>query len=224
MPVKRAYKKRKPMFKRYRRRRYRRNYRTLQSFNTHRYITKCRLDSIVLPAASSGYTAFSYTFRLNMLPNAGELANMYDRYRLDYIKLYFVNRFNLTIYNESSILGVGGIVGIMVVDYDDATAPAASEAGMNTIREFARAKSFTYDKSRVFKIGFKPAVLTEIQRNLSTTSTSPKFGLFVDMANTDIEHYGLKGVVQIPLRSGTLPNDMFIDVYATFIYTCKDTR
>jgi len=225
MPFKKTYKKRAYRKKRAFKRRsgYGAITRVPKASNIHTFKRKCRLNTIQIPNLSNGYQAFGYTFNLNQLPNYTELTVLYDSYRINWVKLYIVNRFNVTTQNENSSLAFGSPWMIYVVDHDDATAPASSEAGMDTLRECKNAKLKFFSPKRAHSIMIKPAILYQSYETALTSAYTAKQGQWVD-CNYFPPQYGLKGIVNVPLNSGTMPYTANFDVFATFSVSMKDPR
>lgn len=197
------------------------------SYNMHAYKVKANLGPLTITAPNQ-FQGFAYTFSLDQLPNYLELTALYDQYMLRFIKLYIVARSTNMSYMETiNAPKVGTPQLICVVDYDDAGIPASSEAGMNSIREYSRSRSFIYGtgKAQTFKIGLKPATLSMAWRTAVSTAYSPKWNQYVDCDNANMQHFGLKGVLHIPVSpGGALPADVLFDVFATFYVNMKTTR
>jgi len=227
MPFKRKFfKKRRPATLR---RRFKRRALTVaRSFprasNVHTFIRKARYGVISLAQFGTGYSAFGYTFALSNAPGYTELTTLYDQFRINWVKLWIVCRFNVTTQNEAGALALGMPQMIYHVDSDDATAPAASDAGMDTIRECRNSKGFSFGTNRTCSIFIRPAVLASAYETAVTTAYSPRYGQWIDCQNSNTPHYGLKGVLQIPLVSGTLPNKYDFDVFATYSISMRAPR
>lgn len=196
-----------------------------RSTNTHHFKTRCVVGTIPISAGGLGYASFGISPKLSDLPNSAELGVLYDKYRIDYVKYYIVNRstnLNMT-ENYNTLVGFPQLIAVH--DDDDATAPSASETGMNEIRQYAKSKFFVFTSTaRVFKMGFKPAVLGERYRGVASTSYTPMYHQFIDMTDRDVPHYGFKGVIQSPYTGANFPATVTFDVYATFYVTCSGTR
>lgn len=197
------------------------------TYDVHAFKVKCNRGPLTIASGGNGYQGFSYDFRLSDFPNAAELGVLYDQYMIKYVKFYFVCPSNVTTVME----GINSVIGMpqitLVRDHDDATAPASSEAGLNSIREYSKSKSFTFSADRnVCKVGIKPAILSEVYRSGVSTTYSPKFRQWIDCTTTDVPHYGLKGVARLPLFTGTVPgsNGYDIDLFATYYVVCRGTR
>jgi hypothetical protein len=148
-----------------------------------------------------------------------DFQNLYDQYRINYIKMYIVARTVMpTAYESWSTYAIGAPELVGVIDYDDAITPPPTPAGMNEIREFGRCKSFCFtNEKRVWRVGWRPSIKTNDNRVLSKQ--------WVDMTDILKQHFGLKLVLRIPYNGTlTFPGQMEFDVYATYYFSCKGTR
>jgi len=104
-------------------------------------------------------------------------------------------------------------------DYDDNTAETLSE-----LKERAKTKCVVLRPNKIIKIVVKPAVTVQTYRTATSTGYAPTWNQWIDMANRDVPHYGLKFVVdccgQDPLD--TYPFKLEID--RQYYFTCKDVR
>lgn len=225
-PVRR-FRRRRTLRRRVRRGRVMRPSRALRYNTVHRFVRKCRVTSLVVPALGNGYYGYSYAPTLNLVPNYTEYQVLYDQFRIDYVKLWFVARGStlsmIESYNTQQ-LGMPEVVSC--VDHDDINAPTSDEAGMNDLRERGRSKchSFTAER-RAFSVGWKPNTLTQLFRSSTPGLDGYKasYGwLDVDYASTP--HYGFKAVFRVPFTGGTMPADYTFDVFATYYLRFKDTR
>lgn len=192
--------------------------------NVHHFVRKCRIGTITIDNASGGYAAFSYQVQLNNLPNSSEFTALYDQYRMNYVKYHFVIRGFSTGTLEYINSQVGAPMAIAAVDRDDATAPSADQAGMDSIREYrySKATAFTPER-RTFTMAWKPSVLSEMYRS-PTSAYSPVYNKWIDCQTPGVPHYGLKGVFQIPLGIANISADFDIDVFATYYFSMKGVR
>lgn len=226
MPRKFA-KRRRPFKVRRRTRRVMRPGRPVRSsLNCHRFKRECNLGPLTIYGGGNGYSGFGIKFQFDNLPNYQEFTNLYDQYRIDRISLRFVARTNTVTVMEGLNHSVGSIQGIFCTDHDDAAGPASSEAGWNEMRERVKSRTHIFGMNQVFKHKLVPAIASEVYKTALTTAYAPKFHQRLDVAFPDIPHFGVKGLLRLPLTTGVVPIglDIPIDVYASYYFTMFDVR
>lgn len=150
------------------------------------------------------YWAFSYKFSLANIPNLTEFTNLFDEYRISKIKVRFTpysTQVESVTQDSTATQAVGGLSPIMhyVIDHDDDNTPTANEAGIQTLQEYN-----TYRKVRMIGDNQKDIVLminpkspgaVETIAGLTIAGTT-RYNAWLDLAQTSIPHYGLKGVFE----------------------------
>lgn len=181
---------------------------------------------VIIASGSNGFSGFGISVTLDGLPNYTEFTNLFDQYKITYVKFYFVNRgTNLSMIESYNNAALGMPQMVICVDKDDIATPASSEAGMNAIRERAKARSFCWTpEKRVFTIGWKPNVLGAVYESGISTAYTPKTNTWIDCSDPATPHYGLKGVIQVPFSTGVMPGELRFDVYATVYVSCRGTH
>lgn len=192
---------------------------------TYLFKRKCSLGTVTVTAATGGYVGAAQQFRIDQLPNVSEFTTLFDQYTIRYVKWYLVLRSTGTSMVESAVNGSIGMPNLIVVrDYDDATVPASSNVGYDELREFNKAKTFCFTaERRCFRIGIKPAVLSEVYRSGVATSYVPKFNQRIDCVTADVPHFGLRYVIQVP-TTALLTYAVTFDIYATFYLAMSNVR
>lgn len=128
------------------------------------------------------------SFSLGQVVNPSDFTTLFDQYCITCI----VVRFFLKIDPSAQTASTASYPRLYYVrDYDDATAPAS----LNEMREHAHVKVKVLNPNRGVTIKFRPSTLNLVYRTAVASSYSPHWKQWVDMANTDIPHYGLKWVV-----------------------------
>ncbi|MEO5351385.1 MAG: hypothetical protein H7836_17345, partial [Magnetococcus sp. YQC-3] len=136
---------------------------------------------------NAGYIPFTNasTFTFNQLPNIGDFISLFDRYKITYIKLYIW----LKIDPSAQTAATASYPKLYwVKDYDDASTPAT----LNEIREHQSCKVAVMHPNRPIVIRLKPSTLSLTYRSALASTYTPRWNQWVDMANTDVPHYGLK--------------------------------
>lgn len=172
-----------------------------------------------VPTISPVSKAFS--FQLSDLPNVSEYTSLFDQYKITGIKLRIVPRTAMT--TQGVVTGTTAPVGygqvVTAIDYDDAANPIAKD----TLLEYGSAKYTSSNK--IHSRYFKPKVLNAVWVNIASTGYSPVKAPWIDQANNNLPHYGLKMWIDAPENSGGGSNSSIsYDVYATYYFMCKNTR
>lgn len=138
---------------------------------------------------SLGYGRESYSFYLSMLPNYAEFGALYDEYMIKAVQVKFTPHHART----TVPVGMSGNnqaesdngVFITVIDYDD----------NDLLSGFTEAQQYWSYKSVPGNIThsryLKPKFLVQTYATATSTGYQPRRG-WIDMANADVPHYGLK--------------------------------
>jgi len=214
---KRTIRKKRTFRRKYRRMRVSR---PLRSKNIYSFKQNAELANI-FPSATSQSTYFSYIFRFSDLPTVSEFTGLFDQYRILGVKItfypYAVNAFVIS--NTQQTLEIPQLY--TVLDYDDATVPTT----FTSLDEYKNCKIFQF--RRPYSRYFSPKLLsqslfTATSGTFGQLSVSPKN--WVDMANTNVNYYGLKGALVLT-NSSVLPNpNAVIRVTATYYFQTKYQR
>lgn len=171
----------------------------------------------IAPGAFSGNAAYTpylnaYSFNLAQLPNVADFTALFDRYMITHIQL----RFYLKIDPSAQTASTASYPKLYYVkDYDDASAPGS----LDVLREHSRCVQKVLHPNRPVIVNIKPAVLHEVFRTGVLTSYSPKWKQYIDMANTNVEHYGLKWGID------DFTNTNYkLDIEGKMWFQCKDIR
>lgn len=186
--------------------------------NIHRF---CRWTVPVVTTMSGATAESAFVWTFANLINPSDFTSLYDRYRIDYIQVraqlitnpdgnQFVNSALPNYTNWYPKLW-------WCPDYDD-----GAQETLDELKQRAKTKCIVLQPNRMYKFGVKPAVLTQAYRTSLTTGYTPKWKQWIDMAQTDVPHYGIKYVVDgqslDPLQDFRVQFDF--KVY----FTCKDVR
>lgn len=153
---------------------------------------------------------YGHYFALNQLPNVSEFTSLFDQYQLVKVNLRFKLRIDP---------GAGSTLGTYPTmlyrrDHDDANPPGS----IDEMEQSNLTRHVVLHPNKWIKIGVKPSILQAGYTQTGVTATFPKYKTWIDVSYPDVKHYGLKTFVDI------LPTGQYVDVYADFIFMCKDTR
>lgn len=151
-------------------------------------------------------------FLLNGVPNASEFANLYDLYRINKI----VMKFYLDIDPSAQTANTAYYPKLFtVVDHDDSNVPAS----LNELREHANCKLRVLSPTRPVSVVWTPSVLAIMFRTAVASTYSPKYKQWIDMANQDVPHYGLKfGIDNLTNTNYTVRQEVIM------YFSCKHAR
>lgn len=149
--------------------------------------------------------------RFNTVLNSSEFTTLYDQYRIDRVKFTFYLRLD-----PAAQVAANSTYPKLywARDLDDDTAPTV----LNTLRERANCKTRVLTPTRPVVIWVKPNIVTELYRTAGSTGYSPKFAQWIDMASSDLLHFGLKYAIDL------LPTGCFVDLEQEFHFSCKNPQ
>lgn len=104
-------------------------------------------------------------------------------------------------------------------DYDDAVAEA-----IDSLQERAKTKCIILRPNQHYKHVVRPAVTVQTYRTALSAGYAPKWNQWIDAAQTDVPHYGLKCVIDTSAQD-PVDTQPFILEYTTKVYfKMKDVR
>lgn len=168
-------------------------------------------SSIIGNAVHNPYVA-SWTFGLNNVVNATDFSNLYDQYRV----LYVVCKYYLKIDPSAQTAATASFPRMYWYrDLDDSAPPSS----LNEIRENGKCKIAVMHPNRPVTIAYKPNTLATMYLTALANTYSPKWGQWIDMANTNVPHYGHKWAID------DLTNTNYrVDTEITVYFQCRNPR
>lgn len=192
------------------------------SLNTHRF---SRFSGAFTVDMTGTEQPLSFEFKLSDLYSYSEFTSLFDKYRLDRAVVYIqmINNPNSIAYTNVSSTGTGN-VGVnwypkmwYISDHDDSNTTTIA-----AIKERVGVRCCVMKPNVIKKISVKPACAVQLYKTATAAGYGPRYGQFIDMANSDVPHYGLKCVFD-PL--GLDPIQTFNFRYEWKLYfTCKDVQ
>jgi len=195
-------------------------------------VTNCTYDtavSVIGANASVSTSSFSFSFALSDIPSLGEFTNLFDSYMITGVMLqlklvsnpdgaYPLNATtsSVTVNNANWFPTVW-----YVPDHDD-----NSTLTLAQIKEFEKARHKVLYPNRETNIMLRPTTLQQLYRSSTTTGYANNMRRsWLDMAQTDIPHYGCKFVVDFEGQDlQATANQFRIKVNAKFYFRCKSVR
>lgn len=162
------------------------------------------------------FGAVSY-FKLSNVLQSSDLTGLYDRYKINGIKVKIIPLSNMASTNGQ------GLIPTMVyhTDYDDAVTPTQD----SDVRVKSGAKEVRLDRTRTIYI--KPKIADAILGASAGTAYSvPKAAPYINMSYPDVPHYGLKMYFRdVNLNSATASStNTCIRFETTYYISCKDPQ
>lgn len=180
------------------------------STTTHSFIRKGASWSVQGNAVHTPYQAIS-DIKFSSLINSSEFGNLYDQYKIKWVKLQIWLRVDPSAQTASAAVYPKLY---WYRDQDDTTL-----VSQNEMRERSNTKIAVLRPDRPITIWIKPNVLNQVYRGVGTVSYVPVWNQFLDMTNQDVVHYGIK--YNIDNFTNT---NYYIDGEQTYYFDCKNTR
>lgn len=189
------------------------------SLNTHHFSRFSAANTLDMTGTEQ---PLSFEFKLSDLYTYSEFTSLFDKYRLDKAVVYIqmisnpdaaMNTNVTNTYNSNNWYPKMWYIN----DHDDSATTSVA-----AIKERVGVKCCVMRPNKVKKIVVKPACAVQLYRTATTTGYGPKYGQFIDMANSDVPHYGLKTVFD---TLGIDPAGTYSFRYEWKLYfTCKDVQ
>jgi len=171
-----------------------------------------------LVLGSSTLVAFQVAFELQDLAQQATWTAAFDQYQIEKVLLRFKSRNNaVSLFNLASP-NAAMPTGYMVIDRDDATVLASVAAA----EEYDTVETFEGNQDVVCTI--KPSVTPSIFASgaFSAYTVEESDAVWIDVANNNVPHYGIKGVISGLTLSTT--SSWVWDVSAEYIVAFKNVR
>lgn len=188
------------------------NYQPTSNFSINQG-TYTLATSLLAPNAGQPYFAFSQIFTVGSMPNISEFENLFDRYRINKV----VITFKLSSNPDNGDVANAFYPSIWYfTDYDD-----MATITLPAIREVQGVKRRVLQPNKEVKIVCRPKPLAAVYNDTLTTAYSVPRGRapWIDLANINVPHYGLKAVFDMEgiTTTGTLPLiKMNVRMFASF--------
>lgn len=160
---------------------------------------------------------------LGQLPGVTEFTSLYDQYKIKGVQ--FKIQPLLTEGIASVLSGSANVWGFpklsTVIDYDDSTNPATEDV-MLQYGSLKQTPAFREHKRYI-----KPKVkMASLDAGAVVQASAPRGSVWIDTANFNVPHYGLKVYHPGPIASGTplVSSSIAYSVYCTLYFCCKNTR
>lgn len=189
-------------------------------------LTNCTYDtgtSVLTATASNATCAFSNKFSISDLPNVTEFSSLFDSYMITgvLLQIKMITNPDATWQQNTSGTANANITFPTiwyVADHDDSDTITLAQ-----IKEFEKVRHKVLYPNRELNIMLRPTTLTQLYRTAATTSYANNYKrTWLDMAQTDTPHYGIKTVFDF---EGVSPNVSYtFKINAKFYFKCKSVR
>lgn len=166
--------------------------------------------SVSYPGAAIYRNSIGMT--LDYLPNYTEFTNLYDLFRLNFVVATFRPRFDISAQTPTNAIYPRLY---WARDQTDENPPAT----LAELQQYQRCKMAVITPVKGVTIKFKPNVVDNVYGSTLTTSWSPKFKQWIESAQHQTRHYGVKYVID--MWSSAITN---IDIEYKVYFSCKSVR
>lgn len=159
------------------------------------------------------------TFQLADIPSYAEFSSLFDRYRLNAVKVTFIIGVNIA-YNGSGQNYLPRLHS--VIDYDDNT----NASSLDDLMQYQsyKLKQFTASKMKISRY-IRPKTAGLMYKTGVTSGYSVTKPPWIDLTTGDVPHYGLKWAFEIGGAFGSdPPTGTKISEYRTYYFQVKDVR
>ena len=171
---------------------------------------------------TTNYT-FATFFALSMLPDYTDFTNLYDQYKICFAKLR-IRAWATSAATESGISSAYSNVAALVssiIDYDDATAPAAT-GPPDDMRQYPSYKTHNLLGRPVTRV-VRPHLAGAVY-NGAFTGYSNRKAAWIDCNSPHVQHYGLKYFITVQAPLSTATSYIFFQPEVTLYFKCKNPR
>lgn len=155
------------------------------------------LASTTTVGAGVTYGGASLYITVGDMPDYTAFQGMFDRYRIRGVGVKIIPYTTQSLAQETGGSNPSSSVIIhSVIDYDDSNTPAASDAGVNQLREFESYKVQNMNTGKgFFKRYFKPRQALATYAGAFTSYANSK-AMWNDWNSPSVQHYGLKFIME----------------------------
>lgn len=202
----------------------------------HRWVTTYTYSSTSTGLSASEGTHFTFTgatglkecdfgfaFCLDDLPNTTEFSNLYDQYRINFVKftIKLVNCPQSSLPPQSTSSSTTNFFPTVwyATDHDD-----NNYATVAALKEYVAVKHKTLQPNKECSICVKPSILAQTYRTALTTGYAPQYKQWVDMANTNVPHYGIKFAIHFEGLTPPIGTVWEFQMNTKVYFQCKGVR
>jgi len=181
---------------------------------SHQFVRSAYYPSALTSTALfSGFGGASKTV-LSQLPNYTEFSALFDQYKIKKVQYTYIPRYDSADISQYNNLTLPRL--FYVIDRDDAAAPS----GINDLMQYANVRSVQFNKP--ITVTYVPSVSGLVYQTGVASGYAPKSKQWLDLASTDVEHYGHK--FWIDLHTSNFGSNFKVDIQIRVWIDCKNLR
>lgn len=170
-----------------------------------------KAEHTIVAATQDSYFSYAMPFSLDKMINYSEFIPCFDQYKINWVTVQFLFAGNWLPMSDTYFAFMPYRLAT-AIDYDDATYPAASQAGWEAIQERKGCKTqivLGANCKNTLTRKIVPRVLSMVYNDQTSTAYGPaKPRTYFDCSSPAIPHYGLKWVLYCPKQSTSGSHDM----------------
>lgn len=170
------------------------------------------------------YFTFGFVHTLEDIPDYTDFTTLYDSFRIVGIKAKILP---LNVGSEyptaAGTVTNGGFIHV-APDFDDNTAPATGEGGINELRQKTGYKCRSLQNFKGLSHYYRPKASIGVEGSTGVIRYGQAAGkMWMDCANITQKHFGHKGVIEI-VQQGTAILNYYFKTEYTYYLQFKDVR
>lgn len=164
-----------------------------------------------LVSLSSGPLYGAYNFQLSSLPNYTEFTNLFDKYRIKWVKVTFMPKFSEVDMSNFATYKAAPLA--TVIDLDDSSNPTATT-------DLMQYDSYKVTRGNEVHVrSFKPRLAQAAYTGTFTGYTQAPADVWVDCGSPTVQYYGLKFYLDSTPTAGSQQYDVFVKMWIDFCNT-----
>lgn len=186
------------------------------------------LELVTTAASTVGansYLSMAYTPMVVNLPVIADFANLFDAYQIRKV-VFKISPYASVVTNGATNAEPDFSPNLhYVIDHDDATLPSAGEAGIDLLKQYTsyKCKRLVSSGRKPITIVLKPRAQGYVYNGAAVPGMEIKRGTWLDMANLNVAHYGLKGVFEW-INPAATESHFFMRCETTYYLKFKGVR
>lgn len=179
--------------------------------------TLFNLSNVAAGPGTSGYYSIALSHCVSNLSNSSEFLSLFDQYKILGVKVTFFPLANSTSLGDASSTTDTSCIVYRCLDFDDQTQYAASNAGVDDMKQHSNFKRTIGTKP--FSFYYKPRILLKSDVAAGSQNVINQRAQWIDCANPDVLHYGSKYIFQVFSSSAStvaVPFDLQMCYYMAF--------
>jgi len=179
-------------------------------------------------ATGTYYAGIGVRFTLETLPGFAEIQTLWDQYRIMGVKFWLWPLATSTL-QQTSTAGTAswGVLVHSATDYDDNTAPAASEAGVLAMMERGSYQIYNMNNEQGLPMVRRLAVESPgvaFDETGTAAASALKHGQWLNLQDATVPHFGFKAIFEVQKPSGTVVPSISFRWVFQYLLQVKDQQ